>query len=142
MRTEERKFTYNEFLMTIEAFQSVPFQKLLSENLPTEVALWLKKVVKFVEARVQDYEESRLEIVEDYAARDEEGNMIFTNEEKTMIKLKEGEEEKFNEKISKLLTTQKKFETPVITEKKLTESTSGSNIFSVYILNILEKFID
>lgn len=139
--TNEIQITYGEILGILDALRSTPFQKLFSEPIPIKLALSLKEIGKFIENQVSNYNASRQEIVDEFADRDENGNIIYTDESKSFIKIKDLDE--FQNKINKLETTPRKLSVPIISNRVISDlSDSGLSVLSVFHLSILDKFID
>lgn len=92
-------------MITINMEQIVAFREnsnFFSEaNIPLKGAYKLNKIKKAVEKEGEFYITKLQEILEKYAKRDEEGNLIFSEDE-TQIEIKEGMVEECNKELNDL----------------------------------------
>lgn len=97
------KTTYGEMDISIDAIVEVQ-----SLNIPFESVLDISDALVIVEEKLKSYKKSALAIEQKYYPKDDEGNTIYANKEKTIIK--PTDPKTFKEEIKKLNETEVEIE--------------------------------
>jgi DNA-binding helix-hairpin-helix protein with protein kinase domain len=78
---------------------------LNNRELPAKPTYWIGVYTEKVEKMWKRYTEAREKLVKQFAEKDEDGNIIFVNEEKTQSKIPDDKLDEFSEEVKALRET-------------------------------------
>lgn len=110
-------------------------QKLARTELRAKVAWQVSKLLKLAETEMQNFNETRLEVLKKYGEKDENGELI--TDENNNCKIVPSEIANFNNELNELLNTQIE-----INANKLDIDDLDDINFTPAEMNTLESFID
>lgn len=88
---------------------------IISQKLPFSLAYKFSKLAKIVDENIQFYSTSLKQIIDEYAEKDEEGNILHDENNPDMIKVKSTLVEEFQQKVEELSNVEVADEVPTFT---------------------------
>ena len=88
---------------------------IISQKLPFFLAYKFSKLAKIVDENIQFYSTSLKQIIDEYAEKDEEGNILHDENNPDMIKVKSTFVEEFQQKVEELSNVEVTDEVPTFT---------------------------
>lgn len=88
---------------------------IISQKLPFSLAYKFSKLAKIVDENIQFYSTSLKQIIDEYAEKDEEGNILHDENNPDMIKVKSALIEEFQQKVEELSNVEIADEVPTFT---------------------------
>lgn len=88
---------------------------IISQKLPFSLAYKFSKLAKIVDENIQFYSTSLKQIIDEYAEKDEEGNILHDENNPDMIKVKTNLINEFQQKVEELSNVEVADEVPTFT---------------------------
>lgn len=88
---------------------------IVNQKLPFSLAYKFSKLAKIVDENIQFYSTSLKQIIDEYAEKDEEGNILHDENNPDMIKVKSALIEEFQQKVEELSNVEIADEVPTFT---------------------------